>query len=414
MMSGREGITAHGQAISVVGDNIANSNTTGFKESRVEFADLFSDGNDGNQVDTLPSSGNGVMVKEVRQIYVGGSIESTGRELDVGIDGNGFFILGSEANPTYTRAGNFSIDGTGQLVNSDGLPVLGFPAGSTALAPLNFANLNVTGTATTAGSISGILDARQPISTPPTNPTSFSQIKAAGGFPTSLTAYDSLGASHDINLYYFRTADNTWTANAYVDGSEVGGTEGQPTLIGSTTLTFQSDGSIAEADKAAATLQAQNIAWGAGAAPGNIALDLSGFSQYAATATISSNTQNGAAIGNVSGYSIGEDGKVEAILDSGTRRLIGTIQLADFNNRDGLERAGSNSFRPSGDVGALDPGAPGSGVYGGLRGGSLERSTVDLSSQFVDLVLYQRGYQANSQTITAVNQLIQNTIGMIR
>jgi flagellar hook protein FlgE len=279
---------------------------------------------------------------------------------------------------------------------------------------LNFANLAVTGAATTTGAVTGILDARQPIGTPPAAPETFRQLSAAGGYASSLTVYDSLGADHSVDIYYFRTADNTWTANAYVDGGQVGGTEGQPTLIGTTTLAFQPDGSIAEADRANATLQAQNIAWGGGAAAGNIALDLSGFSQYAATATITSNTQNGAAIGNVSGYAISEDGKVEAILDSGTRRLIGTIQLADFNNRDGLERAGSNGFRPSGDVGAIDPGAPGTGVYGGLRGGALERSTVDLSSQFVDLVLYQRGYQANSQTITAVNQLIQNTIGLIR
>ena len=414
MMSGREGINAHGQALSVIGDNIANSNTTGFKESRVEFGDLFSEGSDGMQVDTMPTTGNGVFIKQVRQIYTAGAIESTGRELDVGIDGNGFFTVGTADNPLYTRAGNFTVDGAGQLVTSDGLPVLGVAPGGTTLGPLNFSTLSVTGAATSEGTISGNLDARQPINIPPTAPTSFSQLSNAGGFATALTVYDSLGTQRDVSLYYFRTADNQWTANAYVDGGDVGGVKGQPILVGSTTLQFQPDGSIAEADKPGATLQAQNIVWAGGAAPGNIAMNLSGFSQFASTATISLNTQNGAAVGNVSGYAIGADGKVEALLDTGTRLLVGTIQLTDFANRDGLERVGSNMYRPSGDIGAIDPGSPGSGVYGSLQGGALERSTVDLSSQFVDLLLYQRGYQANSQTITAVNQLIQNTIGLIR
>ncbi len=414
MISGREGITAHGQAISVVGDNIANVNTTAYKSSRAEFSDLYSAGTSGSEVQTIPTTGSGSQVRDVRSIFTNGSIDSTGRELDVGIDGNGFFLVGSAEEPVYTRAGNFSLNADGELVTSDGLQVLGFAPGATTLSPINVTSVNITGSATTEAGVTGNLDATLANTTPPENPGSFTDLGSSGAFTSSMRVFDSLGAGHDVNLYYFKTAANQWTVQGYVDAEEVGGAAGTPALVGETVLNFGENGTIAEADRAGSAIQAANVAWSNGAAAGNFSIGLGAFTQYASASSISGNTQNGQSVGSVIGYSVGADGAIEAVLSSGSRQTVGVIALTDFTNRDGLDRAGSQIYKDAGEAGPQDPGAPGSSSLGLLKAGALELSNVDLSSEFVQLVVYQRGYQASSQTIQAVNELLQATIALIR
>lgn len=415
MYAGREGITAHGQAIAVVGDNIANVNTTAYKGSRVEFADLVSKGSPGAQVSTIPSTGDGVSIREVRQLFAGGTIDPTGRELDLGIDGNGFFIVGSAAEPRYTRAGSFSLNSSGEIVTADGLPLLGFPTGAAQLAPLNVTSIDIRGNATTTGAITGNLDAGLPIVTAPDAPQSFKDLGAVGGFTSSIRVFDSLGAAHEVNVYYFKTAQNEWTVQAYVDGADVAGEKGVPALIGQTRLTFSENGSLAGENQTAAAIAAQNIAWSNGAQAGNFTLSLGEFTQYASPSAIRGNTQDGQSVGNVLGYSVANDGTIQAVLSSGSRQTVGTVPLINFTNLDALDRIGNNLYvQGSEDAGVIDPSAPGTNSLGLIKSGALERSNVDLSSEFVDLVVYQRGYQASSQTIQAVNQLIERTIGLIR
>ncbi len=410
----REGLQTNGKAIAVTGDNISNANTIGFKKSRVEFSDLFSDGEGQKSSPPEGQSGSGVKVAMVRQIFESGLVEATGRTTDLAVEGNGFFIVGGTDNPSYTRAGNFTVNESGQLVTADGLTVLGYQGDSTALSALNLSTIPAGGTATSTLTQYGNLDARSEITTAPAAPTSFVNLRASSSFMAEADVFDSLGASHSVQLAFTKTGINTWAAQAYVDGSQVvGGTPGVPSLMGETTLTFGSDGVIAEANQAAAVINA-TPAWIGGAAPGAFQIDVANWSQFSAAGTQANVSQDGQGVGNISTYRFDKGGGIFAVLDSGIEAKIGTIVLGDFSNRDGLIRSGNSTLKPGEDSGEAEIGAPGTGSFGNVIGGSLERSTVDIANEFIDLVLYQRGYQASSQTFSTVSSMIKDTLGMIR
>lgn len=415
LFSSKEGLTAHGQALAVVGDNVANANTTAYKTSRVEFADLFADGKSGGGSGGIPKSGSGVAVARVRQIHETGVIEATGRQLDVGIAGDGFFMVGDVEAPFYTRAGNFSINADGLLVTADGDPVLGLQGTGTTLGTLNMKNITATGQATSLVTLFGNLNSTTDITTVPAAPASFNEINDSASFVVpSLAVNDSLGDSHNVKLAFFKTGTNTWEARAYMDGEDVGGTAGVPVEVGTAvTLEFQSSGVLtdAAAENAVMTL---TPAYAGGAAAGNFTVDLSGFTQFAGTSLMNSINQDGQAAGNVKSYEFASTGEVNAILDTGSIVQIGTIQLAQFPNVDGLERAGNATFRAGQTTGDPTISDPGDGGSGKLEAASLERSTVDLAGQFIELVLFQRGYQANSQMMNAASELIQGTLQLIR
>lgn len=415
LFSSKEGLNAHGQALSVVGDNVANANTIAYKTSRVEFADLFALGKDGGATAQLPRAGSGVAVARVRQIHETGVLEATSRALDAGIAGDGFFMVGDVEAPLYTRAGNFSINPEGLLVTSEGESVLGLQGTGTTLGTLNLKNISATGTPTSLVTLFGNFDSLSEVATVPTAPATFNEINEAASFVVpSLSVYDSLGASHNVKLAFFKTDVNTWEAHAYMDGGDIGGTAGVPVEVGTaTTLTFSPTGAIEEANQEAAKMTV-NAAYSGGADAGNFTIDLSSFTQYAGTSQVNSLSQDGKSAGNVKTYEFRPDGKIMAILDTGSTVQIGTLQLAQFPNVDGLERAGNALFRKGASTGDAVISNPGEAGTGKIEGGSLERSTVDVANQFVDLVLFQRGYQANSQTLGATSQLLQATIQLIR
>lgn len=408
------GLYAHGQAIAVIGDNIANASTPASKASRAEFSELFSAGLGSVTAEPAGSVGSGVAIKAIRQIQESGDLEFTSRDLDAGISGNGFFMVGDPASPLYSRAGNFQLNEQGILVNSDGLPVLGLAGTGTALSTLNLVDLNIAGTTTSAATVSGNLSAIDAITTAPANPQTFAAINQAASYVSNVRVYDSLGTGHDITLALSKTGANTWIAQAFIDSAEVGGTAGVPKQLGANaTLTFSNVGVIDAADKAKAVITAAPT-YGNGAAAGNFTLDFSAFTQFASQSQLTGFTQNGQGAGNVKSYEIRKDGQLNAVLESGSRVTIGTLQLASFPNVDGLKRIGSGTFRAEAAAGTPSTGAPGTLNLGSVEGGALERSTVDIAGQFVDLVLYQRGYQANSQTLNAASSLLRDTIALIR
>jgi flagellar hook protein FlgE len=414
LYSGREGLISHGQAIAVVSDNVSNTNTVGYKASRVEFSDLLSEGRSGDRSTTQPASGSGATLSHVRQLFEGGVIEATGRNLDVGIDGGGFFMVGDVANPFLSRAGNFAINQDGYLVSSDGYTVLGLAPGATTLSSLNMYNVNTAGAVTSKSTLIGNLDATLNVTAPPTNPQTFAAINESASYMASGNVYDSLGQRHDVTIAFFKTANNTWTAQAYVDGGEVGQTAGVPVQIGqNATLNYSANGVIETANKAAAAITA-TPAWSNGAAAGNFSIDVSGFSQFSAASTLSNISQDGKSVGNVEGYEIKPDGQIIARMDTGSTTLVGTIQLANVTNKDGLERVGSAMFRVDKSAGTKTTSNPGVGSFGKLQGGALERSTVDISIEFVNIVMLQRGYQASSQALNTASTLLKDTLGLIR
>lgn len=412
LYASKQGIDAHGKAISVIGDNISNSNTVGFKSSRVEFADLLGTGEEGGEPSTIPSTGSGVELARVRPIHSNGVIEFSGRTLDMAIQGNGFFMIGDAAAPTLSRAGNFEISSDGLLVNVDGNAVLGLSGvdGAT-LGPIDMVNLDLTGQATTAANLTGNLSAGEQVTAVPEGADSFLDLGGAASFSATVTAFDSLGGERNVSMYFFKTGANEWTVNAYANGSDVGGEDGVPVAIGTSNIQFNTDGTI-NPDGGATTIELQ-APW-AGAAEGAISIDLTGFSQFASPSNLSGLTVDGQAAGSINGYQIDPDGAIYATLNTGNRAFVGQLQLANVRNVDGLERVGNSAFRETDRSGERVIGAPGSTGLGGIEAASLERSTVDISTEFVELVLYQRGYQANSQIMNAASDIIRDTIGLVR
>lgn len=414
LFSSREGITAHGQALSVVGDNVSNVNTIAFRRSRAEFADLVSEGRYGKRSESTPQAGSGVMITAVRQSTENGIIEATGRELDVAIDGRGYFMVGNAEDPLYSRAGNFGIDSDGNLVTAEGLPVLGIKPGAEVLSVLNFSDIEAAAKATQAGVLVGNINSSAAVTQVPNNPETFNAIAAAAGFIASdLTVFDSLGAPHALSLAFYKTEANKWTVVAYLDGADVGGEAGKPVQVGQANLVFSENGVIAEGNAANAVINI-NANYGDGAQAGNFTLDLAGMTQYAGSSMINRFNQDGQTIGSPQGLEIDKDGGVYVRMSGGSRYLVGALQLANFTNVDGLDRVGGSLYRAGTEVGEIGVAAPGAEGRGVLRGGGLERSSVDLSNEFVDLVLLQRGYQANSQILNATSTMLRETIGLIR
>ncbi len=413
VFSGASGINSHGSAIAVVGNNISNSNTTAFKESRAEFAELIGKSFEGGSTTADDYyAGSGTQIINVRELFSAGVLEGTGRTLDAGIDGEGFFMVGDPQSPLLTRAGNFSIDNAGNLTSASGLPVLGILEEGGALSPLNLYNLNLTAQATTQVTARGNLDATSPVTQLPNAPADFQAIGKLASFQQSMSVYDSLGASHDITVAFFKTAAGTFTAQAYIDGSETGGTAGTPVAVGNpVTLNFSETGQITNPE--AAVISAAP-AFAGGAAAGNFTIDLSGFTQYASPSSSSNVTKNGQGAGNIKNYEIRSDGGIYAQLDTGDYKLIGTLQLANYPNKDALERIGTNLYRPMENAGDIITGSPGDSSLGAVKGGMLERSTVDLATQFTNVILLQRGYQANAQMMNKATELLQQTLQLIR
>lgn len=411
LITSREGLTSHGQAIAVVGDNISNISTVGYKGSRVEFIDLFAEGDASPE---LPTSGSGAKIGRVRQSHEGGVIEATGRSLDAGIAGQGFFVVGDAASPYYTRAGNFEISGEGFLQTPDGYNLLGYAGNQLeTLSALNVNTITLGAEATTSATITGNISSINDNTAVPADPQSFNQIAAAASFVNSVEVFDAQGGRHNISLAFFKTAPGSFEVQAYMDGGELeGGTAGVPEAIGNT-LTLAFDGSGAVANPEAAVLNVTPSYIG-GVAQGNIAINLGGFTQYAAPSAISSFVRDGQSVGQVDAYEFDQEGGFYAKLDNGERLLIGTVPLATFTNLDGLDRAGSARFATSGREGTRTLFVPSNDSIASLEPGSLERSTVDLAAGFVDLVVYQRGYQANSQSLNVANEMLRDTLSLLR
>ncbi|MBX7138684.1 MAG: flagellar hook protein FlgE [Oligoflexia bacterium] len=414
LFSSREGISAHGQAIAVIGDNISNANTVGFRASRVQFGDLVAGGRSTSETSSIPSTGSGVAIQGVRPVQETGVIEATGRSLDVAIEGRGFIIVGDPQNPAYTRAGALSVSKEGILVDSNGEQVLGFAsAGGDTLETLDVNKISLSGKATTAATLSGNLASNNPITEVPASPGTFKEIGQKASFVASdLRVFDSLGQSHAVLMAFYKTGGGQWKAQAYVDASETGGEKGIPVKVGGeVSLNFGPDGRLVAGSAAQVS---GTINYGNGSAQGSFTIDLSGFSQFAGSSQTSSLTQDGQAAGNILDYEIRKDGAFYARLDTGQSLQVGTLRLADFVNVDGLQRAGNGLFVATEGAGERRLGQPGQSGLGTLAGASLERSTVDIANQFVELVLFQRGYQASSQTLSAASTLLHDTISLIR
>ncbi|AOX67147.1 MULTISPECIES: flagellar hook protein FlgE [unclassified Curtobacterium] len=387
LYSGISGLRSHQQMLDVTGNNIANVNTVGFKSSSTVFQDTLSQmtqGAGGPQTGiggTNPAQiGLGVQVAGVSTNFAQGSAQATGKATDLMISGDGFFVTRLGNDTVYSRAGAFDFDADGRLVSADGKIVQGYPA--------------TNGVVNENGALSDIvlpLDAAAPAvrtSTAGVTGNLPSETAVGAVITRDATVYDASGAKHTMSIAYERTAA----------GWDVTATDGQGTQA-TTSLTFGTDGKLT----AGGTL-----------AVGGIAVDMRQLTGFASLNTASISSQNGHEAGSLQGYSISKDGTVVGTFSNGASLAIGRIALATFANPAGLEKTGASGYRATANSGNATVGAPGSPGVGQLASGTLEMSNVDLSQEFTNLIVAQRGFQANARIITTSDEVLQELTNLKR
>lgn len=415
---GVSGLSATGDAMSIVGDDISNASTIGFKSQRAEFSDILG-GQIGNQ-----SLGDGVRLSGTQTMWTQGSIQQTGNPLDIAISGGGMFQVkgsyGGHDGTYYTRDGQFQLDSSGYMVDSAGLRLQGYTIDSGGVRSTTAGDLPLGArqsppVATSTANMSLNLNAGDtvlPGNFDPANPGTTSN------YNTSVTAYDSLGQAHHVDVYFRNDGNGSWEYHAMVDGSEItGGTKGTPSEIATGTLQFNADGSLqsqsssGSANFAGAT-PGQVIQFGFGDDIASGGTGKAGTTQYASSDALSAANVDGQSSGNLTSLSIAADGTVTGTYDNGQKLNIAQIAVSDFANPQGLVRAGGGLYTQSAQSGQALVDSPGVGARGSLDAGALESSNVDLGSELVTLIAYQQAFQANSKTVTTADQMMQDVMNM--
>jgi flagellar hook protein FlgE len=430
--AGLSGLQANSNRLNVIGNNLANLNTVGFKTSRVTFEDIFSQPGSGagvNGAGNPQQVGLGVQLAGIQQVFSQGSMQTTSLVTDVAVQGNGFFVMeDSNGGARFTRAGAFTFDQNGFLVNAAGHFVQGYTAQD--------ADGNVVG----SGSI-GNIQIPTGMTAPPRASTFFESVinlnadamiddPATAGvdeaetFSTSLTVFDSLGARHVLTLN-IRPEDtdadgmiDQWDYEITGVGDEIaGGTAGTPYVLSSGALTFDAQGQLT-AGTGNVTVSVPG--WSNGAATQDIEWRLfddtgdSLITGFAGTSSTSSSNQDGFSVGQLRTLIVDQDGVLSGVFTNGVTLQLARFALATFNNYNGLLKSGQNSFIETVASGQATIGAASSGGRGLVRANSLELSNVDITQEFTDLIVSERGYQANSRIITTTDSVIQEALNLKR
>lgn len=404
MFAGVSGLRSHQTMMDVVGNNIANVNTAGFKSAQITFGEAMAQtlqGPAGAGVDSGGTNplqiGLGVQVASIDGVFTQGATQITGRPTDIAIQGDGFFILQDSAGREFTRAGTFRWDESGNLVAPGGQLVQGWLA-------------DANGQVQTQTAVTGInLPLSQVI-----DPVETSSVQLGGNLSsdaavgeihtTSIVVYDSLGNAQELLMELEKTAANTWTARASMNGTSL--------TLSSTAVTFDTNGALTSAG----TLSLSGYT-PPGADPISIDVVLDGNSplvQFGGASSAESIDQNGNAIGFLTDFSIATNGTISGQFSNGETKVLAMIATATFNNPSGLIRAGETRFEASVNSGQPLIGEPGNGNRGLLASGALEMSNVDLAQEFTNLIIAQRGFQANSRVITASDEVLADLVNLKR
>lgn len=474
LFAGVSGLKNHQTRMDVIGNNIANVNTVGFKKSRVTFQDMLSQSLRGASSPTTNRGGVnplqvglGMTLASIDTIHTAGSPQSTGKNTDLSIEGEGFFMLGEGENIYYTRAGNFDFDSNKTFINvPNGMVVKGILADTDGvidpkgtITDINLASqVSSPPKSTSLISYSKNLDSRaNPLTTtlagqahtsgtattinltasslPVTKVTVGALVEgAANGFsvdyltgevtinaaaadgpydvtywtpnyPSPMDVFDSKGDVHGITVYYTKTADNTWEVDTTIT------TDGVTTFLanGSGTLTF--DTTTGKLTSSTVTNAQSTVS---GADPLDIELNFNNLTEYAGEFTTLAFSQNGYAAGDLETISVDTTGTITGSFSNGQSRKLAQIAIASFANPGGLLKVGNNLFRVSNNSGEPDKGVPGVGGRGVIKPETLEMSNVDLSQEFVDMIITQRGFQANSRVITTSDQILEELVNLRR
>ncbi len=401
---GLSGLNSASRNLDVIGHNIANANTVGMKSSRAEFAELYA-----SSVNAAggANKGIGVTVATVSQLFTQGNITVTGNDLDLAINGNGFFEV-QQPNGTmaYTRAGMFKLDREGNIINQQGGRLMGYPTDdegnrlSFDSQPLSLPTGAPIPARQTAGIIAEFnLDARAPVAATQTPPTPITT------YGTSIVAYDPQGMEVPVGLAFTKTANNTWEVYTSVNGAAP--TPFAPPLL----LNFNTDGTL---DPASITPMPTITL----ASPNDptvtfpVTLDFTAASQFGTDFAVHDLDQDGYFPGEFVGLSIDEGGVVTGRYSNGETRAAGQVALVNFRNSQGLSPSSGGNWSSTYASGEPVRGEPGSGNFGSIRSGALEDSNVDLTAELVNMMTAQRAYQANAQTIKTQDQVLSTLLNM--
>ncbi|RXZ32842.1 flagellar hook protein FlgE [Oxalobacteraceae bacterium CAVE-383] len=413
---GLSGLNAASKNLDVTGNNIANASTVGFKEAQAQFADMYA--NSMNRSGNTPV-GIGVSTANVAQQFVQGNITPTNNPLDIAINGDGFFRMVSGTNnqtPMYGRNGQFQLDKNGFIINpsENGAFLTGLAAGVTGgdPVPIQINTASIPAVQTTAATDVLNLDSRDAVIATPfdfTDSTTYSDT-------TGMTVFDSLGNSHNIQTYYRKSAiavgpppTTSWQVYATVDGQPSPPFVAPATQAPIGTMTFDANGISTVVAPATDTFSIA-IPAGAGTNAFTVPVDYTGTIQSGATFAELSRTQNGKSPGTLTGFEIGQDGAITGSYSNGLTRNLGTVVIANFANPNGLTPIGNNLYAPSAAAGEALIGKPTSGGLGSLQARATEDSNVDLTAELVNLIVAQRVYQANAQTIKAQDTILQTVV----
>jgi flagellar hook protein FlgE len=393
------GLRAATADLDVTGNNIANTNTTGFKSSRAQFADVYAASSLGTSRDAI---GQGVQLSAVAQQFNQGNVAFTDNNLDLAISGEGLFVLQDPSgSQVYSRAGAFGVDENGFVVNAFGQRLTTFQANggsiTGALGPLQLSTANISPQPTSLLSVGVNLDAGATPPTVPFNPVDPSTYNNS----TSTTVFDSLGTQHLATIYFRNTAPNTWETHLRVDNDDT-------QTLAPQVLTFDSAGQL---------ISGMPVNYGGyvpttGASPINMDFDFGASTQFGAGFGVNSLTQDGFSTGRLSGIDIDDQGVVLARFTNGQSQSLGQVVLANFSNSQGLQPISDTNWAETNSSGAPLMGAPGTASLGLIQSGALEESNVDLAEQLVNMIVAQRNFQANAQMIRAEDELTQTIINI--
>jgi flagellar hook protein FlgE len=405
-------LTANNQAINIVSTNLANMGTSGYKDQQVSFQELVNE-SAGGFSSTDGSSGS--VIAQSTQQFNQGTLETTGNPYDAAIQGGGFFVVDTAAGQQlYTRQGDFDVDSTGHLVTANGDYVQGWNAlggtlstsGATSDIVLP-TNLVLQPSASTQFTVSANLNANATVGS------------ASGTFSSPIQVYDAQGVSHTLTVTYTETAANTWTYNVTIPAGDLSAASTTTNPLATGTLTFDGNGNLLTPPASSGSVPIAITGLASGASDMSLNWNLYSSSgtpsltQYNQASANTASSQDGVGAGQLTSMSIGANGYVVAQFSNGTSQNVAQIALASVLNPDSMQQVDNNSFATTGATAAPVIGAPSTGARGQITGGSLETSTVDIATEFTNLLQYERGYQANSKVITTEDQLVQATISLI-
>ena len=406
---GLSGLNAASKTLEVIGNNVSNANTVGFKASGAQFADVFASAGAGGT-----SVGIGTKLSGVVQSFGQGNLTVTNNPLDMAINGKGFFKVETpKSGDVYTRNGQFNLDGSGYIVNGSGDKLIGYPIDIASgkpvetAGPIQLPQRPIPPQGTSTASLELNLDARKTVPSTAFNLTDLSSYNDT----TSMAVYDQLGGSHTMSLYFARnpppaaSTDTTWSVYAAIDGTQLG-----TTPVG--TVTFDASGVISSTTASTITIPTNGVATAASSFTSDITLDLAKTTQYGSGFQVLNLDQNGYQSSPFSSFNIDPDGKLTARYLNGKTQDIAKIGLYNFRNPEALQPSGANGWLRTPDAGPEFTPLSDDTSFGKIQSGALEEANLDLTAQLVEMITAQRVYQANAQTIKTQDSVLQTLVNL--